>query len=596
VIVRSGPLTWAQVSMYQPIFWRHQGERFPLRLNTWRMRDAVTATAVAEAWAALARRHELLRSTFALSPTGRPVQHVHHPDDFAVPVRCAPMSEYEAFVAGERRIAFDGPLWSAVVFHDNGIARVSCLLAEHILYDAGGLRNWRGQLHDLVAEPHRGLDVVHPVDQANAEPSADHPRVRTAAQRYGESVARGAQVLIPAARQESPDRYLRSTATYPGLAAAVDAVSRHCQAPVPSVLTYVVGWLVARVARHRVLPLDLLYANRSARENSIGCQMQHVFFAVDFAPGSPAAGIKELARATIGVLARGRMPRTVAAQVRSSASAARGVDVKEPMMVNVLSGADARFDLDRGTGPATVVDEWNSGGTPYCNLVVAVVDGPDVEVSLDVDSAMFTRADTAAILADLPRAIEHVRDHPDLALVEHDWSSTPFPLTDGLVRAGQDWVRPHKVAALLAAVPGVHTAEVEVEGDDVIATVTHDGTVSYADLHEHLSCLVAQHGDVVVPTRFRGTRSDPHPWHLDDRPAVAPATEAEHVLRDVLRCTHGFTVDDFARTYVTAGCELDLVPAVVTGLAARGWTGLGSALFTAPVTLRTIARRLVRVP
>lgn len=592
-VVRSGPLTWSQTSMWHPLFWRHQGEWFPLRTQAWRIDGNVSLAAAVNAWAALVRRHEVLRSSFAVSSTGRLVQRVTHPDDFTAPITCAPLSEYEAFVAGDHRLDLDGPLWSVTIFHEDGIARGSCLLAEHILYDAAGLRSWRTQLDELFVEPDRHVDVVrHPVDMANAEPSVDHPRVRRARDRYAESLSRTAQVLIPATRQAGADRYLRSTGTYVGLAGTVNAIARRCHASPPTVLTYVVGWLLARLTRHRLLPIDLLYANRSPREQTIGCQMEHVFFDVDFGQEPPSVGIKELARRTIGAFAHGRMPRNLAAAARSALSVERGVDIKEPVMFNVLSGADTRLDRHRGAESGTVVHEWSSGGTPFTNMVLIVVVDDDVEISFDVDGAMFTQKDTAAVLDDVPKAIAHVHDSPDHALTHHDgWSTTPFPLDDGLVRVGPDWARPHQVAALIAAIPGVHTAEVHVDGDHLTATVTHDDLLSFFDIHERLLATVSDRTDVVVPTRYRDSPSAA-PWHVRHRLPSRPTHTPEQALRDAIRHTHGFTVDDFAHTYTTAGCDLDLVPALVLELTARGYSGLGSTMFTAPLTLRTIARAL----
>ena len=595
MIVRSGPLTWSQMGMWLPLFWRHRGEWFPLRPQGWRIGGNVPLANAVAAWTAIARRHELLRSTFAVTSTGRVVQHVTHQDHFTAPVSCAPLSEYDAFVAEDHDLDLDGPLWSVRIFTEDGMARGACLLAEHVLYDAAGLRNWRDQVDRLMADPAGHLDVTrHPIDMANAEPSADHPRVRQARDRYGASLSRGAQVLVPATRRTGQDRYLRSTATYPGLATTVDAIARRCHGSPPTVLTYAVGWLLARLARHRSLPVDLLYANRSPHEQTIGCQMEHVFFDVDLDTGPPAVGIKELARTTIGALARGRMPRNSAATVRAMVSAARGADVKEPVMVNVLSGSDTRFDVDRGTGNGAVVHEWSAGGPPFTTMIVIVVYGADVEITLEVDGAMITQDDTTALLEDVPTALAHIHDHPDRALTDHDgWRTTPFPLTGGLTRVGPDWVRPGKVAALIADMPGVRSAEVTVEDDVLTATVVRDGTVSYFDIHEHLLACTPDHTDVVAPARYRGSPSGT-PWHVADRAPVTPATDGERALHAAIRHTHGFAADDFGHTYATAGCDLDLVPALVLHLEAAGYTGLASTMFTAPLTLRTIARALTR--
>ena len=591
MIVRSGPLTWSQMAMWVPLFWRHRGEWFPLKPQGWRIGGHVPLADAVAAWTEIARRHEVLRSSFAVTATGQVVQQVTHPDHFTPPVTCAPLSEYEAFVTTHHDLPLDGPLWSVTLFHEDGIARGACLLAEHVLYDAAGLRNWRAQMDRLMAGAADHVDVArHPIDMANAEPSADHPRVRQARDRYGESLARGAQVLIPATRQAGPDRYLRSTATYAGLATTVDAIARASHGSAPAVLTYALGWLFARLTRHRSLPVDLLYANRSPREQTVGCQMEHVFFDIDFGAEPPAVGIKELARTTIGAFARGRMPRNTAAAVRAEVSAARGVDIKEPLMFNVLSGSDTRFDRDIGNG--AVAHERSAGGTPFTTMVVIVGDGADVEITLEVDGAMFTQDDTTALLEDLPMALAHLHDHPDRALTDHDgWRTTPFPLDDGLTRVGPDWVRPGKVAALIAAIPGVHTAAVTIEDGALTATVTRDPALSFSDIHEHLLAATPGHTDVVAPARYRESWSGAT-WHVEDREPITPATAEEQALHTAIRHTHGFSADDFGHTYVTAGCDLDLVPALVLNLEAAGYTGLASTMFTAPLTLRTIARAL----
>jgi len=594
-IVRTGPLSWAQVSMWHLLFWHRRGEWFPLRSHAWPVDGDVPLETVRGAWETIVRRHEILRSSFRLSSAGRPVQRVLSPEEFDTPISYAPMTEFAAFETAAHRLDFDGPLWSVTIFHENGIARASCILVEHVLFDAFGLQNWRKQINELIVDPHRQVDVAHPIDLAEAEPSVDHPRVRRARERYKESLARSAQVLIPATRQAGADRYRRSTATFFGLAEAVDVIARRCQGTPPAVLAYVVGWLIARLARHQSLALGVVYGNRAMGDQSIGCHMEHVYFSVDFGTASPTAGIQGLAQATFVAFARGRMPRYVAEEVRSSVSAERGVDIKGPVVINVMNGPDALLGVNRGAESNKIVDEWNSAGRPFCNTVEVVISGDAIEVSLDVDGAMFTRADTAAILEDFPKAVRCIRDSPDRALDDYaDWSTTPFPLDDGLVRVGQDWVRPRKVEKLIAAVPGVRAVEVDVEGDELVADVPCDDDSVYFDIHEHLSAASSDHGDVVAPARYRRGSADA--WYVRERQVVPPASDAELALRDAIRRTHGFTVEDFGHTYVTAGCELDLVPAVVVELERRGYVGLRSAMFSAPSTLRMVARASSTAP
>jgi hypothetical protein len=96
---------------------------------------------------------------------------------------------------------------------------------------------------------------------------------------------------------------------------------------------------------------------------------------------------------------------------------------------------------------------------------------------------------------------------------------------------------------------------------------------------------------VVAPARYRESPSGA-PWHVEDRGLVPPATAGEQAFHNAIRQTHGFSADDFGHTYVTAGCDLDLVPAVVLNLEAAGYSGLTSTMFTAPFTLRRIASAL----
>ncbi len=595
-IVRSGPLTWAQFPMWQMLFWRHRGERFPFRFHGWPVEGDVTLATAVAAWEALVRRHEVLRSSFVLGPTGRPVQQVIRAEDFELPLSYAPVSEYAAFeAAADHRLDFDGPLWSVTIFHEDGYARASCIVVEHILFDAFSLQNWRNQVNDLLVDPHRQVDVAQPIDLANTEPSIDHPRVLRARDRYKDALARSAQVLIPATRQTGVDRYLRSTAMFTGLAEAVDTIARRCRCTAPAVLTYVIGWLIARLARQRMIALDMIYANRAAHDQSVGCHMQHVYTSVDFGTASPTVAIQELAGATFAAFAYGRMPKNTAAEVRSSVSAERGVDIKEPLTINVMTGSDALWGASQDAASDTIVDEWNSGGRPFLNTVEIVVSGDAVEVGLDFDGAMFTSADTAACLTDFAKAVGYIRDAPDRPLDDYaDWATTPFPLDDGLVRVGLDWVRPGEVEKLIAAVPGMRAVEVGVEEDELVATVACDDDVLYFDIYEHVLATSSDHGDIVAPARYRRDPSDRDTWHVRDRPAIPPASDAELALGDVIRSTHGFTVEDFGCTYVTAGGELDLVPALVVELARRGWSGLRSSMFSAPLTLRTVARALVR--
>lgn len=588
--VRSGPLTWSQEDRWRRVFWRQHGESYPTGLYVWPVRREATVEQVRRVWNALVRRNEGLRSRFGLGAGGRPVQRVlaFDPDD--VPIETAPLTGSDEDTAWLERLDPTGPLWSVRFLTEGDLVRVTVLRVEHVLYDATGINLWGRQLRELSVRPDAAAPVTQPIDLAERMPARDDPKVLRAQQRYAESLASVPQVVIPATRQDpGQPRYLCSTATFRGLGQDLDAVRRVTGGTPATVLTYVVSSLIARIARRSSLPIEMLFHNRAGGANALACQMLGIYFTAAVpADESPRLGISNLRDATIQGFIRDRLPLDLIIDARSLVSAARGVSLRPPITFNII-GVD-----ELPTAPApfslTVNDTWSGWGQPCYNLIAIGRSGDSLKVALDVDAAMLTKADTAAIIEDIPVALRRLREEPERPFGAYEWSVRPFALDDGLVQIGPDWVRPQRVAEIVAAEPGVGSVSVEVEGATLSATVDGDAAVVLSTLHDRVLTALPDHSDVVAPGSYRRAGSG-EVWRPGDVGVVAPCTPAEVALAEAMLRTHKVCAD-FSLSYAAAGGRTALGPTLAVELEKLGYTGLTSLLLASPSTMRSLAALL----
>jgi hypothetical protein len=463
------------------------------------------------------------------------------------------------------------------------------LRVEHVICDLTGIDLWSRQLVRLARDPNAAADLVQPIDMAEQLPARDHPTVRKAQQRYAESLASVSQILLPATRQDPRrPRYLCSTATFRGLGSDLDAACRATGGTPATVLVYVVGSLIARIARCSSLPIEMLFHNRPHGENALVCHMLGVYLTAEVPAGAaPRPCIHGLRNATIRGFIRDRLPLDLVVDAQSLASAERGVSLREPMTFNIngegLSADDAPFSV-------TVEDTRSDQGRPGYNRIAIEVSGDELVVALDVDAAMLTKTDTAAIIDDIPLALRRVRENPERPFGAYEWSVTPFAPDDGLVHVGPDWVRPHRVAEIIAAEPGVGSVAVEVDAATLAVTVDCDAAIALSSLHNRVLDALLDYSDVVAPRSYRCAGSG-EVWRPGDDGLVAASSAAEVALADAMLRTHGVRAN-FALSYAMAGGRTALVPALVLDLERRGYTGLSSVLLASPRTLRSLAAAL----
>ena len=582
----SGPLSEAQQDRWLALYWREHGGQERIRTVQWPLDPPVPVAVVTSAIAELVARHEILRTSFALGPDGQPMQTVHNPAEFRLPV-----------VIGSAEPPLGGPisrtpLWSVALLVDDELVTAVHLRYKHIVTDAGGLREWRSQLLDLC----RGVDVPMPSRQ---------PLDRVAAQaRSGtrDDPARHVpQFLLPVG--DGTFTELATTVRLAGATGVADAVCREARVSRPALLLFAVAWFLGRYARQdRVLFADIVAPNR-ATDHGIDCQLTEIPVLVELDPlAGFAQALGNVQAATVRAVwddLRGAVP---SRELRAATIARRCVGGVSPVWFNFLThpypkdlppvtlGPDARAAVR--TDPSAVL------GDPLAPLVEAHVAGTDLYVHLTADTRMLPEAAACSFGRLATRLLETMAADVSSPVATADALLPPaFGTRADTVTVGVDRVHLATLTAVLTAAPGIRRASATVEDDVVVARVQPEpswAAFEWFDVHEHVLTQLHGHRDITAPRRYLrfGAGEEPDTgWEPDrHRPVLPPTTAAEHTLCAAIESTHGHDVTDVALTYTEAGGTLLRAPAVVEQCRRDGITGLRQEHFTSPFTLRAMAR------
>jgi hypothetical protein len=252
-------------------------------------------------------------------------------------------------------------------------------------------------------------------------------------------------------------------------------------------------------------------------------------------------------------------------------------------------------------------DSWSSVGRPWCSIVTVCTDTDEITVNFEVDTCMVPERIAHDFLGLLPRVIRLMASDleapialADSLLPEHLVAAArTAELVDGR------WVNFNVMDRLLRAAPGVKDAmTVAADGAVTVRLKIEPQTELFA-VHEHLLAQFIHHLDAVVPDSY--VPFDDDSWWPDgaarqgwapnsERPVIHPETYEEAELCLAIEETHHQPCRDVALSYIAAGGQSLIAPAVVETLRRRGLVGLRSHHFGSAATLRSAARSLSRVP
>ncbi|MER5527201.1 condensation domain-containing protein [Streptomyces sp. NPDC002677] len=600
-VVRSGPLTHAQLRWWMRLYWREQGAQDVTWSKQWELPEGIPVAAAERALRALVERHEILRTCFLLGPDGLPTQVVFAADGFRIPVSVAALDTLEEFHRVKVRpltggSAYTRPPWSVRLFTEGDEARVVFLAFEHILFDGPGLKNFWAQFLDLCHGRSSEVNATQPLDGQQTE-------TRMLALGGGggrpDPAVRAPQITVPPSDTDPGERrFLMATGTYQGLLPALDEVCRRHRVSRSAALTFTVGLLLCAYSGQGRLLCWNATSSRLPGDDAVHCASRPLDVLLDLDEGATLGECLEAFNARMfqayqEELRHGPVP----AEARAALAQRRGVGSLRPVYFNFQGASRPADEPARHTDVATRVADhwWASSLEPMRQDIWLYVRGDEVVAEIDIDVLMYPQDTVHTMLRALPEVLLLAAGDPGstvkdaAALLPED-----FPVRTGCRLVGDTWADLAAIERTLTGHPGVLEARALADDGVVAAQVRlADGTGPF-DVHEWLLTRLHTQVTLAAPQRYQLGDSVWSP--LTDAPFLPAVTEAERELCAAIRETHGHSVDDLALTFAQVGGRVVLVPAVVEALRRRGLSGLARYHFESPYPLRAVARDLVAVP
>jgi hypothetical protein len=416
---------------------------------------------------------------------------------------------------------------------------------------------------------------------------------------------------LPVRRGAGARRRTTVTVRTPHLFTALEELARHCGVTVASVVHAVIALLLSVREQRSDMYLHTVLANRWEPESRemVGRVAMAVALRI---PVDRAQTADEFLALTHRVLltayrhSRRNFDTCRMTGIRDDAE--YGSTLTLPVVVEY-------FGFQQGTGssahPSDTVD-WTvlDGGTDQVRFEVAPV-GTGMRINLTADTWALSTADAitaATLVADLLRAL--IRQ-PDVSLDRLARAVTLLPSDVGdLVPLNGSRFDPTLAAERLRDCPGVERAAVFMDDTDPSPVRAHiAGTgVGLVEVHEHMMLAAASDPLIRVPTTYRLVATAPADpgseasWlRCPDTGELRPSDGYRRspddngplrALIEVFEANHPGRIGDPTRCYAAAGGEYILVPALMVGLHASGFTGAAAADFIGLASLAAIAGKL----
>ncbi|SNT58656.1 hypothetical protein SAMN05443665_105032 [Actinomadura meyerae] len=538
---REGPLTWYQEAVWWSQYWNPPDESYPPMPDVWYLPERPTVDVVRAAFAELAARHEILRTSLPLGGDGLPRQRLHAAGAVPMPLRPVPLGEFRRDVAGTlggfRRPGAadaDRPRWRAVLGVKEGRVPAVGFAGDRLVMDGGAVvelrRQFQAALRGRGGAPAGGRAHLQPLARADHERSAAGRAKADAALAHLAGVfgsAPGPLFTGPPAPPGTP-RYVEASTRSPELLAGAAQAARLHRVTLPTVVLAAFATVLALRTGRACVPVRSLCANRTtaAERTSVLGLYQPVHLLLDLS-GDPVMAdvVRRTWRESVRAYAHSEYPPDEFRETVVRAARGRGFVPEFQLDYDFLPGpAAARPPAGRGEDGAEppVEHSGSDQGRPGYALFQARVLGEELTLALDADTALVPRAEIDRLLSWTVRAL--------------------FRLAD-------------------AAAGGTRR-------DEFGAAIGLDPAA-------------------------------PGEPHTPPAPAVAGAVDpaAERALREAFLTAHeGVDRVDLDDDYVAAGGRLRRVPRLVRSLAGRGFGGLRAEHVETPVSLRSVAAGLRRMP
>lgn len=591
-------LTDPELERWLTLYWMAQAGQDPLLQELWRLSRPSTVDEVTTGVARLCARHDLLRSLFAIGPTGHPVRSAVPMDDFVAPISFIdadspiPTPDVGGAVSSGRL------LWHMVFPIRDGLVHEVHLYLHHIVADAVGIEVWRTQLDQAIEDPLR---------TAGADPKSTDKRsgktgpTSSANQRRDARLAQAGQAVVPVIRSGEPHPHLRVSTTVPDMAAELRGVSQAAGVSVAIAAKFSVAWAMAQLSgRPDVLLANVAYTGSLKREeiNSRVANLYELVTVDDEATFHTA--LKNLQAESFNTyLAWEEREYSYEIDRRAAMLQKRGIGGIAPVYFDyIATGAQADASGERAA-PEQSITEVGVNAVNCLSPVFIFFQTDDRDVRLEILAC--EEIIDAGLATILPGVLSGVTRLARQGSSPVSTAESLFPADhrhhSDVRLAGGRWVCATDIERLLSQPPGVVHARVEVAGDRVRAELVLDEPTSVFDVHEFTSDHIASHRTLCTPDTYLWRRPGDSAWQewtatRETLPQLTCETPNEQILIAAIKEFHHDSFSNLAETYVQAGGRLVLAPAVTERLTELGLTGLGREHFEAPYSLRSLAGRL----
>lgn len=606
-IIRSGPLGWLQHWYWlldsEPVRGDRPMDAYAARIA---VPERVPVEQVRRALRTMLERYEALRTTYDTDASGAPRQLVHaecEPQVILAPTDSEPLEQFVPTTG-----VFERSSCFAVVGVDG--ERVTDLLVvfRQISVDGVAIQKVRGELELLLREPGARLPAVRPgtqpLDHAEWEnEEAQRKANRRALSYWQQQMRRGPHVSPPFCwpAPEGSGTYQTSVIS-PRAAEWCARVAQTCQVTEPTVVQGVLALLLAGWTGNDVAVMLSVFANRltEATRESV-CRMAGGGRIVFDLPRdvSVRQTLRTCHLSLMEMYMNARYHVGELVMLGSRDTVRRGANAGACAIFEYHYANEEPLFADRSAEPEHIgqtEQDWRVSSM----LVDVSSSDSGLEVVVRAPTEVLPKSVGVPWVETFLRLLEQMAEDPDAPvgdLVQGVRLDAPWKQR-GWAAVGDAWVHLDRIASLLTEHPGIADAEVStVQGEnttEVVARVVVSGQeLTEQDVADHLRDVGNDYPSIIQPHRYVVE-------HVAPAPAPASAgreTEsvAEKVLREGFEALHPGAAVTMSLTYAENGGEFLRIPAFLTEVRNRGYSGLryGDLLSAAP--LRRLALKLAAV-
>lgn len=593
---RSADLCWGQRYHWlrylsAPAGSRHEAhitDNFPLPAG-------VTIAHIQVALNYLVRRHEVLRTVFALDAHGRPRQHVQQPAP--MPITLAAVEDDGTatpaeVIRGVTETDFDmrteWPVRACVVTAAGVVKRLH-MVFNHVAFDDVSLGALRSDLNMMLAavisrRPAALQPVAHqPVDLARHESALPSASTQAALGHWRDEICRlPADVFAGRRHVAAPGAAHSASLTSPSLLQTTQIIGER-QRVWPSAV-HLAAYSVAMAAytgeqrtAHRMYTSQ---REASGYPSVVTCMSYPTMVSVDLSDDPPFSEV--LRRTTARVeqsLAHAHVPYDEIAELVARESTRRGQPVRLASELNFLSLAPRSCGTrrDRFT-PNPAPADWALAGSDTYFRIYEWSDG--VTLALQAMAGVMNRDDVERWLRGYAQLLAAHRDPAVDLRVSQVAGLLGFApgAPRRIVRVGTDAVDADETEAVLRDHEAVDSAQVSIVDRGLAADVVVKGPVTDVALRRHVLGAMFEHPAVRCPDWFRLVDTEGQPSALTaaglDHEGLLASTVAERALAAVVSQVNEVSRPDLADSYPAAGGRVLRSPRVVEALRESGWAGI----------------------